>query len=271
MQQFLKRHETQYLRDWAGYRVHKPLVIRGARQVGKSTLVRAFARLSRMPLVEVNFERNPEFREAFAVRDSVRILSTLALLTGKEITPARTLLFLDEIQVAPDALVALRYFHEEMPQLHVVAAGSLMEFALADASFSMPVGRVEFLHLGPMEFEDFLEASGNSNLAAHLRTFSLSDVEDGVFPAAVHRKCLDLLRRYWVVGGLPEAISAYVEAAENAGGEFARVSRVQQSVVAAYRDDFNKYSHGRLMDRWDASSSMCRSAASIGPPNWPRR
>ena len=249
MQQFLKRHETQYLRDWAGYRVHKPLVIRGARQVGKSTLVRAFARLSRMPLVEVNFERNPEFREAFAVRDPVRILSTLALLTGKEITPARTLLFLDEIQVAPDALVALRYFHEEMPQLHVVAAGSLMEFALADASFSMPVGRVEFLHLGPMEFEDFLEASGNSNLAAHLRTFSLSDVEDGVFPAAVHRKCLDMLRRYWVVGGLPEAISAYVEAAENAGGEFARVNRVQQSVVAAYRDDFNKYSHGRLMDR----------------------
>ena len=249
MRKVLKRREIKYLQEWAGRRVHKPLVIRGARQVGKSTLVREFARLAGMSVVEVNFERNPEFRGAFAVRDPVRILSTLALLTGKAIPPADSLLFLDEIQAAPEALVALRYFHEEMPRLYVVAAGSLMEFALADARFSMPVGRVEYLHLGPMEFEDFLEASGHSNLASYLCGFSLSDMEGDVFPMAVHLKCLDMLRQYWVVGGLPEAVSAYVEADENAGGEFARVSRVQQSVVAAYRDDFNKYSHGRLRDR----------------------
>ena len=249
MQKILKRHEIRYLQEWAGRRVHKPLVIRGARQVGKSTLVREFARLAGMSVAEVNFERNPEFREAFAVKDPVRILSTLALLTGKAITPSNGLLFLDEIQAAPEALVALRYFHEEMPGLHVVAAGSLMEFALADARFSMPVGRVEYFHLGPMEFEDFLEALGHSHLVEHLRSFSLSDIEGGAFPAALHLRLLDLLRQYWVVGGLPEAVSAYVEADGIPGGEFARVSRVQQNVVAAYRDDFNKYSHGRLRDR----------------------
>ncbi len=249
MQKILERHEIQYLQEWAGRRVHKPLVIRGARQVGKSTLVREFARRANMSLVEVNFERNPEFRDAFDASDPARILSTLALLTGKEIAPANSLLFLDEIQAAPEALVALRYFHEEMSQLHVVAAGSLMEFALADARFRMPVGRVEYLHLGPMEFEDFLEASGHSNLAAHLRSFSLPDVESGDLPMAVHLKCLDMLRQYWVVGGLPEAVSAYVDLDEPVGSEFERVSRVQQSVVATYRDDFNRYSYGRLRDR----------------------
>ncbi len=249
MQKILKRHEINYLQEWAGHRVHKPLVIRGARQVGKSTLVREFARLADMSFAEVNFERDPELREAFAVRDPVRILSTLALLTGIPVTPAGTLLFLDEIQAAPEALVALRYFHEEMPELHVVAAGSLMEFALADARFSMPVGRVEYLHLGPMEFEDFVEALGHSQLVAYLRDSSLSDILDGTLPPTVHRRLLDLLRQYWIVGGLPETVSAYVEADGSAGGEFARVGRIQQSVVAAYRDDFNKYSHGRLRDR----------------------
>ena len=249
MEKVLRRHEIRYLQEWAGRRVHKPLVIRGARQVGKSTLVREFARLAGMSLAEVDFERDPELREAFAVRDPARIISTLALLTGKAVTPAKGLLFLDEIQAAPEALVALRYFHEEMPELHVVAAGSLMEFALADTRFSMPVGRVEYLHLGPMGFEDFVEALGHSQLATYLRDASLSDVVDGAFPPTVHRRLLDLLRQYWIVGGLPEAVSAYVEADENAGGEFARVGRIQQSVVAAYRDDFNKYSHGRLRDR----------------------
>ena len=249
MQKVLKRREIEYLWEWADRRVHKPLVIRGARQVGKSTLVREFARLAGMSVAEVNFERNPEFREAFAVKDPARILSTLSLLTGKAISPPDGLLFLDEIQAAPEALVALRYFHEEMPRLHVVAAGSLIEFALADARFSMPVGRVEYFHLGPMEFEDFLQAMGQSNLAEHLRNFSLSDIEGGAIPPALHHRLLDLLREYWVVGGLPEAVSTYVEAGGIPGDEFARVRRVQQSVVTAYRDDFNKYGHGRLRDR----------------------
>lgn len=244
MQEVLKRNEISYLEEWAARNPHKPVVIRGARQVGKSTLVREFARSARFSLVEVNFERNPEFREAFAFTDPALILSTLTLLTGQTIAAGTSLLFLDEIQAAPEALAALRYFHEEKPELHVAAAGSLMEFALADTRFSMPVGRVEYLHLGPMDFEDFLAAMGCPELASHLREFSLSDLDEDAIPGPVHRKYLDLLRQYWVVGGLPEAISGYVQS-----GDFTRVSRVQQSVVATYRDDFNKYSHGSLKGR----------------------
>ena len=244
MSSVLKRTEIKYLHEWSTQSPIKPVIIRGARQVGKSTLVREFARAARFSLVELNFERNPELREAFAFRDPVRILSTLTLLTGQTIAAGTNLLFLDEIQAAPEALAALRYFHEEMPELHVVAAGSLLEFALADARFSMPVGRIEYLHLGPMEFEDFLEASGHPELAAHLRHVSLPDLHGGTIPGPVHGKYLDLLRQYWVVGGLPEAVATWVRSRD-----FKRVSRIHQSVVATYRDDFNKYSHGSLKGR----------------------
>ena len=244
MPNILKRTEIKYLREWSAQSPRKPVVIRGARQVGKSTLVREFARSARFTLVELNFERNPELREAFTFRDPARILSTLALLTGQTIAAGTSLLFLDEVQAAPEALAALRYFHEEMPELHVVAAGSLMEFALADARFSMPVGRVEYLHLGSMEFEDFLDATGHPELASHLREISLSDLNEGAIPGPVHGKYLDLLQQYWVVGGLPEAVSAYARSRD-----FTRVSRIQQSIVATYRDDFDKYSHGSLKGR----------------------
>ena len=244
MSDALKRKEIKYLYDWSAQSPLKPVVIRGARQVGKSTLVREFARAAGFSLLELDFERNPEFRDAFAFRDPTRILSTLTLMTGQTIVAGTSLLFLDEIQAAPEALAALRYFHEEMPELHVVAAGSLMEFALADTRFSMPVGRVEYLHLGSMEFEDFLDATGHPELASHLRETSLSDLNEGAIPGPVHGKYLDLLQQYWVVGGLPEAVSAYARSRD-----FTRVSRIHQSIVATYRDDFDKYSHGSLKGR----------------------
>ena len=244
MPNILKRTEVKYLHEWSAQSPLKPIVIRGARQVGKSTLVREFARTAHFSLVELNFERNPELREAFAFRDPIRILSTLTLLTGQTIAAGTSLLFLDEIQAAPEALAALRYFHEEMPELHVAAAGSLMEFALADTRFSRPVGRVEYLHLGPMEFEDFLGAAGHPGLASHLRSFSPSDLSEDAISGPVHEKYVDLLRQYWVVGGLPEAVSAWAQSRD-----FMRVSRVHQSVVATYRDDFDKYSHGSLKGR----------------------
>lgn len=244
MSSVLKRTEIKYLHEWSAQSPLKPVIIRGARQVGKSTLVREFARAARFSLVELDFERNPELREAFAFRDPARILSTLSLLTGQTIAAGTSLLFLDEIQAAPEALAALRWFHEEMPELRVVAAGSLLEFALADARFSMPVGRVEYLHLGPMEFEDFLRAAGHPELASHLRDLSLPNLHEGAIPGPVHGKYLELLQQYWVVGGLPEAVAAWVRSRD-----YKRVSRIHQSVVATYRDDFNKYSHGSLKGR----------------------
>ena len=245
MSEVLQRREIAYLEAWAARRPHKPIVIRGARQVGKSTLVREFVRAARLELVAVDFERDPELREAFTGRDPARTLALLKLLTGKMAAAGTHLLFLDEIQAAPEALAALRYFHEEMPELHVLAAGSLLEFAPAQTRFPMPVGRVEYMHLGPMHFEDFVIAMGEADLADFLRGFSLRSVKKNALPAALHRKCLDLLRRYWVVGGLPEAVAAFVHA--SGGGDFEPVSRVLQSVVATYRDDFGKY--GRSRDR----------------------
>ena len=171
MREVLKRREIRSLEYWASQRPHKPLVIRGARQVGKSTLVREFARTAGMPLLELNFERNPELRQAFSVRDPARILSTLTLLTGKTVRAGTDLLFLDEIQAAPEAIAVLRYFCEENPELHVVAAGSLIEFALADTGFSMPVGRIEYFYLGPLVFDDFLEATGTQNSQPISATF----------------------------------------------------------------------------------------------------
>ena len=246
MSEVLQRREIAYLEAWAARRPHKPIVIRGARQVGKSTLVREFVRAARLELVAVDFERDPELREAFTGRDPAGTLALLKLLTGKMAAAGTHLLFLDEIQAAPEALAALRYFHEEMPELHVLAAGSLLEFALAQTRFPMPVGRVEYMHLGPMHFEDFVIAMGEADLADFLRGFSLRSVKKNALPAALHRKCLDLLRRYWVVGGLPEAVAAFVQAS-GGGGDFEPVSRVLQSVVATYRDDFGKY--GRSRDR----------------------
>ena len=247
MPELLQRREIGHLEAWAARRPHKPIVIRGARQVGKSTLVREFARAAGLTLVAVDFERNPELREAFTGRDPARILALLKLLTGKTAAAGTHLLFLDEIQAAPEALAALRYFREEMPELHVLAAGSLLEFALAQTRFPMPVGRVEYMHLGPMHFEDFVIAMGEADLADFLRAFPLRSVKENALPAALHRKCLDLLRRYWVVGGLPEAVAAFVHASSGGGGGFEPVSRVLQSVVATYRDDFGKY--GRSRDR----------------------
>lgn len=248
MSNFLYRRELKNLERWCVEHPRKPLVIRGARQVGKSTLVREFARRQGMPLVVVDFERNPEMREAFTTREPARILSTLNLLTGQPVMPGKSLLFLDEIQSAPEVLAVLRYFYEDLPELLVVAAGSLLEFALADAQFSVPVGRVEYFHIGPMTFEDFLDAAGTPALSAHLRNFSLADL-DAAFPPAVHGRYMDLLRQYWVVGGLPEAVSGYVQGRQEAGTVFEQVVRIQQSVVTTYRDDFSKYSHGSARDR----------------------
>ena len=244
MPHLLNRKELAYLTDWAARASHKPLIIRGARQVGKSTLVRQFAQASGLSLLEINFERNPEYSEAFASNDPAQIQTVLKLLTGEKIVPGKTLLFLDEIQAAPAALAALRYFYEEVSDLHVLAAGSLLEFALEDAQFSMPVGRVEYLHLGPMQFEDFAEAMGQMELVHYLQQLSLDDIRAQRLPKPVHEKCLSLLKQYWIVGGLPEAVAGYVQS-----GDFSAVSRVQHSIVATYRDDFNKYSQGNLKHR----------------------
>ena len=228
----MKRLAMNYLASWKDSPRRKPLVIRGARQVGKSYLAEQLAAHHLGSLVEVNFERTPEAGALFADKTPERILSRLELHSGCKITPGQTLLFLDEIQAAPEVFACLRYFHERMPSLHVMAAGSLLEFVLSDHTFSMPVGRIEYLHLGPVTYEEYLAASGRAHLAEFLEQYAVGDE----LPLPVHGQFMDALREYLVVGGMPEAVQAFVDSSS-----FLECDKVKQAILSTYRDDFSKY------------------------------
>ncbi len=229
----MKRFATEALTAWKNRAKHKPLVMRGARQVGKTWLVRDFAESSFDSLCEINFEKTPETAALFGSRDPKKIVPLLAAQTGVRIEPGRTLLFLDEVQAAPQILPTLRFFYEEMPELHVIAAGSLLEFALADHAFSMPVGRIEYFFLDPMTFGEFLCAAGRRPLLDFIRAWHVGEE----FPAPLHAECMDELRRFLSVGGLPESVGAFLAA----NGDYVESERALQSVLATYADDFAKY------------------------------
>lgn len=229
---FLPRAALTDLQAWRDRHDHKPLIVRGARQVGKSALVRELARTSFEVLAEVNFERDAELGGLFACNDPRRIASVLEARLGRPIQPGSTLLFLDEIQAAPAVLPCLRYFYEQMPDLHVVAAGSLLEFLLGEPHFSMPVGRVEYLHLGPMVFEEYLQAIGSGGLARFLAGLAPGDD----LPLAIHGPCLDAFREFLVVGGMPEAVAARAR-----NRPWSEVEAIHHGLLATYRDDFGKY------------------------------
>ncbi len=228
----MKRTGLTYLSQWINRKNRKPLVIRGARQVGKSYLVHMFAKEQAFDLHEINFELNPDYKDCFETKDPKRIIELIELKSGKRIEAVKSVLFLDEIQAAPEVLATLRYFYELMPQLPVVAAGSLLEFTLEEHSFSMPVGRIEYMHLGPMTFKEFLEGIGKSQLTEFLETFDLSDELSSV----AHNELMDQFKKYLVVGGMPEAIQTYRDT-----GSLLEVDSVKQSILITYRDDFSKY------------------------------
>lgn len=225
-------HRTAYkfLQKWHSQVSRKPLVIRGARQVGKTHIVRQFAE-NFTNYVEVNFEQLPEVRSAFQ-KDLVpqRIIRDLSLIINKPITPGETLLFLDEIQIEPQAVIALRYFFEQLPELHVIAAGSLLDFTLE--SIGIPVGRVEFMYLYPMSFIEFLWAKGQELLAGEILNYKI----ETPFIEAVHNKLLDYLSEYFVVGGMPEAVKSWVEYED-----IAICAHIHNQLIDAYRQDFLKY------------------------------
>lgn len=227
----MRRFAEEHLDAWLQKPNRKPLVIRGARQVGKSTLVRQFAAARGMTLNEINLERHLALDAVFQTLDTQRIARELGGLIGRDVLAPGGLLFLDEIQATPWALQALRYFREDHAGLPVVAAGSLLEFVLARHSFSMPVGRIEYLHLGPMTFEEFL-LEVRPDLLNYVRESGPGDP----CPETAHRRLLDRQREFLLVGGMPEAVSAFVQT-----GSFVDVADVQRSIVATYQDDFAKY------------------------------
>ena len=219
------------LRKWHGGANRKPLVIRGARQVGKSTLVREFARRSGLQLFEVNLERHSRLDAVFATLDVANILRELQFTCGKGPLD-NGLLFLDELQAAPNALKALRYLHEERPDLAVAAAGSLLEFTLNEADFSMPVGRIRYLYLQPLGFDEFLAALGMADLADLTAKWNPPEP----FPEAAHLRLLGQLRDFLLVGGMPEAVALFA-----AGGGLDACAESHHSILDTYRDDFGKY------------------------------
>jgi predicted AAA+ superfamily ATPase len=236
----MKRKQLNQLRDWFSKPNRKPLIIRGARQVGKSTLVRLFAEQQNLHMAEVNLERYSNLGSSFERKDPASIIDVLEALPGIKAISSNPLLFLDEIQAVPAAIPALRYFYEDMSQLPVIAAGSLLEFALSDHQFSMPVGRVEYLHMGPMTFTEFLEALSESKLASIIETFEIG----GEIAPFIHHRMLDLLCTYFFVGGMPEAVEAYAHSRR-----LKEVSEVHNSIIETYREDFPKYIGSRNLSR----------------------
>lgn len=220
------------LKDWKARSEHSPLLVRGARQVGKTHLISEFINQDFSNSLIINFEKDQKYKIAFETLDVKTIINRLYLQSGTMLEADKSLLFLDEIQECPQAIEALRYFKEDMPKLHVVAAGSLLEFVLNSEEIRMPVGRVETLFLRPLSFYEYLSAAG----LEHLRTY-LGEVDfvTGVDPA-VHEILSDKLQEYFFLGGMPAVISEYLTTKN-----FEYVQARQMSLMQALRDDFGKY------------------------------
>jgi uncharacterized protein len=225
----MQRFIDHDLEQWRTSSRRKPLILRGARQVGKTYSIRHFGESRFDNFVLIDLERNPAWHKVFEGNLQARkICSEFEVLTNQKIVPGKTLLFFDEIQACPKAISALRYFYEDMPNLHVIAAGSLLEFAMRD--ISIPVGRVQFLRLHPMCFAEYLMAKGKEKASEIVLS------EPQLLPEATHELLNDELRQYFFVGGMPESVKAYIET-----GSMRESFEVQSEICETYRLDFSKY------------------------------
>ena len=229
----MKRDIYLSLKEWKGLNNRRPLLLRGARQTGKTFIVQQFGKEEFESSVYINFERNPEYKAIFNTFDPIEILEKIILFTAQKPEEGKTLLFLDEIQECPEAIISLRYFYEEMPDLHIIGAGSLLEFALQSENFKMPVGRVQYLYLQPMSFGEFLDALGESAL----RKYLLDNHNLVKIPEEIHEKLNETIRKYFILGGMPGVINEYINSRD-----IIRCQRIQRSIIDTYIDDFAKYS-----------------------------
>ncbi len=228
----MKRFIEDILIKWKDEKGRKPLVLSGARQVGKSYVIEQNFASHFEQLLSINFEKQPEFNSCFeSGYDPARILRRIEALAGQRITSGRALLFFDEVQFCPEAIISLRYFFEELPELHIIAAGSLLEFTIE--KISIPVGRVTFRHLSPLSFEEFLFNSGNQILLDEIRKHSVSRP----FPEALHNKAISLLKEYLTIGGMPQVVASYIE-----NQDYLRCQELLTDLLESYLKDFPKYS-----------------------------
>lgn len=228
----MRRDAEKELILWKKRLESYPLLVRGARQVGKSYLVETFAREHFADSVVINFELHPQMKECFLTLDPAEILNKIQLVMGVRISKANTLLFLDEIQECPRAIMSLRYFREKMPEMAVIGAGSLLEFALQSPDFKTPVGRIHFIYLEPLSFSEFLDASDNGQLRQYLSTLKPADAVEAV----LHNKLLEMVRLYLILGGMPAVLKEYFASRDLSGCQ-----HVQAGLLQTYRSDFGKY------------------------------
>jgi len=231
----MKRRQLGYIKEWANRKTRKPLIIRGARQVGKTTLVQMACKEMGLELIELNMEDPQEFPPLLPQNDPHKVFQAIALSKQlSNIDPDKHLFFFDEAQACAALIPFLRYCFERAPEYRVILTGSLLEFVLKAENYSFPVGRVEFLYLGPLTFEEYLGGTNNENAVELLQQVGV----EKPFNEAVHATFLKQLRNYLIVGGMPEAINAYRETRS-----YVEVERTKQSIITTYQADFHKYSH----------------------------
>lgn len=225
----MKRLIENKLLDWKNSTRRKPLILRGARQIGKTWIVKKFAETHYKNIVTIDFEKERELHSLFDKSlDPHVIKQSLEIIKKIKIMPEETLLFFDEIQSCPPAITALRYFYEEMNDIHVVAAGSLLEFALSEISF--PVGRVQYLNMYPMTFAEYLMATENET------ALDIINSKPEALPDQIHTSILQELRTFFFIGGMPESIQVFIES-----GSLYNSFDVHKELIATFQDDFSKY------------------------------
>jgi len=228
----MKRDLYSKLLGWKSAPGRKPLLLRGARQTGKTWLLKAFGKAEYDSLVYLNFEEDPGLKGFFTGRvRPVEILENLSVYVGRQIRPERDLIVFDEIQAADGALKSLKYFFENAPQYHIAGAGSLLGIAISGPG-AFPVGKVNFLDLYPLTFLEFLSATGAEELRQYLSKIG----RPSPLPEPFHQKLIGKLRTYYFTGGMPEAVSHYAET-----GDLPGVRKIQSEILTAYTLDFAKY------------------------------
>ncbi len=233
----MKRKIYEKLVEWKKSTRRKPLILQGARQIGKSWILKEFGRNEYDYTAYISCDKEPMAEAIFSDYDTERILRSVEAITSVPIIEGKTLIIFDEIQEIPRGLSALKYLYENAPGLHVAVAGSLLGITL-HSGISFPVGKVDFIEMHPMDFEEFLWAKGEETLASVINNAEIPVVD------TLHVKCIELLREYYFVGGMPEAVSAYTT---NAG--IVEVRKIQKAIIKAYRNDISKHAPNREVER----------------------
>lgn len=230
------RKITDYLEEWKNSKYRKPLILQGARQVGKTYSILEFGRTHYDNVAYFNFETNPKLNETFEENISPDyLIPILSHIAGQTIVSEKTLIVFDEVQLCERALTSLKYFCEDAPEYHIIVAGSLLGVAVNRAKFSFPVGKVDMKTLYPMDMEEFLIAMGEEELVQRIKQCFLTDTP---MPSALHDAAMQLYRKYLVVGGMPECVLQFAQT-----GDYILVRHMQDTILSSYLNDMSKYNN----------------------------